>query len=431
MTDLHSAAVTDKSPIIRLDDVWVRYRIPHERIPSFKEFAIKFIKGQIRYVDFWALKDVSLSILPGEVFGIIGPNGAGKSTLLKVVARVLWPKRGRVRVSGRLAPLLELGAGFDSELTGRENIYLNAAILGFSRRSIDERFDRIVEFSGLRDFIDAPLRTYSTGMEARLGFAVATDERPDILIVDEILGVGDAEFQVKSTERIRSFQQAGTTILFVSHRLFQIQEMCTRVLWLDHGQPMAVGDTNAVVNQYREFNMDRQIGRVSDQRTSHIGAVLDIPDLQIFDVRLTDENGMEQEAFRTGQTMKIHLDYQTKIPIGSPIFSITIHRHDGVFIGGPTTEAEALLLPRLDGRGTVTYTIPSLPLLEGYYVLSVLSTNRDHTIVYHRQDRGYPIQVLGRADTVADRNGLIAFAGVWEHLLTENSTLSGERTGRG
>jgi ABC-type polysaccharide/polyol phosphate transport system ATPase subunit len=226
---LHTAFSQPKTqrnePMIVLDDVAVCYRVPKEQIPSFKEFIIRWAKGDVSYQEFWALKNINLKVRRGEVLGIIGPNGAGKSTLLKVVARVLRPTKGRVQINGKVAPLLELGAGFDFELTGRENIYLNSAILGYSSSNIDKRFDRMVEFAGLGEFIDAPLRTYSTGMVARLGFAVATDVRPEILIVDEILGVGDAEFQTKSFERIQSFQAEGTTILLVSHSLGKIEEM--------------------------------------------------------------------------------------------------------------------------------------------------------------------------------------------------------------
>ncbi|MDW8356234.1 MAG: ABC transporter ATP-binding protein, partial [Bryobacterales bacterium] len=216
-----------------------------------KEYAIRWLRREIIYHDFWALKDVSLEVRRGEVFGIIGHNGAGKSTLLKVIARVLRPTTGRVRVWGRVAPLLELGAGFDSELTGRENVFLNSAILGFSRRETEARFDRIVEFAGIREFIDMPLRTYSSGMIARLGFAVATDVQPEILIVDEVLAVGDAEFQAKSFERIRQFRANGTTILMVSHNLAAVQSMCARAAWLHHGELRAIGSAEETIRQYQ------------------------------------------------------------------------------------------------------------------------------------------------------------------------------------
>lgn len=244
-------APPQSEPVIQLENVSVRYRVPHERIPSFKEYTIRWLRRKIVYDEFWALKDVSLQVRRGEAFGIIGPNGAGKSTLLKVAARVLRPTRGRVRVRGRIAPLLELGAGFDVELTGRENVFLNGAILGYTRSDVAARFDRIVDFAGVRDFIDAPLRTYSTGMVARLGFAVATDVQPDLLIVDEVLAVGDAEFQKKSSERIEGFRANGATILMVSHNLAAVQTMCQRAVWLERGTVQATGPSAEVVKLYQ------------------------------------------------------------------------------------------------------------------------------------------------------------------------------------
>jgi ABC-2 type transport system ATP-binding protein/lipopolysaccharide transport system ATP-binding protein len=254
------------APIIQLENISVRYRVPQERIPTFKEYVIRWLRGQVRYNSFWALQDINLEIKPGEVFGIIGPNGAGKSTLLKVIARVLYPTRGRLRITGRVAPLLELGAGFDAEMTGRENIYLNGAILGNTREEINALFPEIVEFSGLQDFIEAPLRTYSTGMIARLGFSVATASRPEILIVDEILGVGDAEFQTKSFERIQSFQAAGTTILLVSHSLEKVEEFCGRAIWLEHGKIISQGSATAVISQYVRSTMEKESDRITAER---------------------------------------------------------------------------------------------------------------------------------------------------------------------
>ena len=253
---LHTVSNTKPSfeganPVVEMSDVGVRYRTPLERIPSFKEYAIRWLRREIRIEDFWALQNISLSVRPGEVLGIIGPNGAGKSTLLKVVARVLRPTLGRIRIRGRISPLLELGAGFDPELTGRENVYLNSAILGFSKKDIDLRFDRIVNFSGLNGFIDAPIRTYSTGMSARLGFAVATDVEPDILIVDEILSVGDESFQRKSFERMTKFRDMGATIILVSHIMETITTLCHRAAWIDQGHIQLIGEVDEVVESYR------------------------------------------------------------------------------------------------------------------------------------------------------------------------------------
>jgi len=244
--------MTEPQPVVVLENVSVRYRMPTERYATFKEFAIRWLQGKVREHHFWALRNISLKVYRGEVFGIIGPNGAGKSTLLKLVSRVMRPTEGRVQVYGRVVPLLELGAGFHPELTGRENIYLNGAMLGFTRKEMEAKFQRIVDFSELHAFIEAPLRTYSSGMWARLGFAVAIDTEPDILILDEILSVGDEAFQRKCMARIDELRQKGVTILLVSHSTSQIEAMCHRAAWLDHGQLRAIGEAEVVAQAYRE-----------------------------------------------------------------------------------------------------------------------------------------------------------------------------------
>lgn len=238
---------------ISLSSVSVRYTVPTEAVGTLKEYVIRILQGRrVGFRRFWALRDASLQVRRGEALGIVGRNGAGKSTLLKVVAQVLRPTEGRVVVRGVLAPLIELGAGFHPELTGRENIYLNGAMLGFSRSQMQEKFDSIVEFSELSAFIDAPLRTYSSGMIMRLGFAVATDVDPDILIIDEILAVGDEAFQQKCLARMEGFRNSGTTILFVSHGLDDVRFLCNRVIWIDQGRIQCSGSPDEVIDAYRE-----------------------------------------------------------------------------------------------------------------------------------------------------------------------------------
>lgn len=237
---------------VRLENVGVCYRVSSERVSSFKEYVIRRAQGKISYREFWALRQVNLSINKGEVLGLIGHNGAGKSTMLKLIARVLRPTEGRVIVRGKVAPLLEYGAGFHADLSGRENVYLNGAILGFTQQEMEAKFDRIVDFAELRDFIDVPMRNYSSGMWARLGFAVATDVQPDVLIIDEVLSVGDEAFQRKSAGRMQEFRDNGATILFVSHNMSSIEMMCHRVAWIDHGLVKAVGDVNEVIGAYRQ-----------------------------------------------------------------------------------------------------------------------------------------------------------------------------------
>jgi len=242
--------VADEALAIDLRDVSVQYRLPRERISTFKEFAIKWVRGRIEYDDLLALDTVSVRVRRGESVGVIGRNGAGKTTLMKVIARVLRPTRGSVSVSGKVAPLLELGAGFDMELSGRENVFLNGAILGRSRRDMQRRFDAIVAFSELGHFIDAPLRTYSTGMVARLGFAVATDVEPDILLVDELLSVGDIDFQRKCSDRIETILGRGATLVLVSHSPDAILHLCEHAVWLDSGRVVADGAARDVVDAF-------------------------------------------------------------------------------------------------------------------------------------------------------------------------------------
>ncbi len=236
--------------IIRANDISMRYLMTYDRIQSIKEYIVQMLRGKIKYEEFWALKNVSFEVDRGEVVGIIGHNGAGKSTLLKVISGILKPTGGELEVHGNVVPMLELGSGFDHDLTGRENIFLNGSILGYSEKYLKEKYEQIVEFSELGKFIDVPIRNYSSGMLMRLAFSIATVVQPEILIVDEILAVGDAAFQEKSKTRMLELMGGGTTVLFVSHSLEQIREMCDRVIWLEHGQIKAIGATKEICDAY-------------------------------------------------------------------------------------------------------------------------------------------------------------------------------------
>jgi ABC-type polysaccharide/polyol phosphate transport system ATPase subunit len=243
-------------PVIVLDNVNVRYRAADQQIGTFKEYAIRLIKRQVKFKDFSALDNVSLRVHEGETIGIVGRNGAGKSTLLKVISRVLMPTDGRVRLNGKVSPLIELGAGFHPELTGMENIFLNGTLLGHSRKEIEDRVDDIIAFAELDTFIHSSIRTYSSGMIARLGFSISTSWKPDILIIDEILSVGDESFRKKSGLRMEKFREKGTGTLLVSHNLKTIEMLCTKAIWLDHGKIKAEGAVNDIVNEYRKFQSE-------------------------------------------------------------------------------------------------------------------------------------------------------------------------------
>ncbi len=235
---------------VKVENVSILFNLSKEKVDNIKEYFIKLVTRKLHYNEFWALTDVSFEVEEGERLGILGFNGAGKSTMLKVIAGVLKPTKGSVKVNGVIAPLLELGAGFDLNYTGAENIYLYGATMGYSRKYIEERYNEIVEFSELGEFIDVPVKNYSSGMRARLGFAIATAVEPEVLILDEVLSVGDAKFRIKSENKIKSMFDKGVTVLFVSHNTAQVRRLCTKAILLDHGKIIANGDVNEVCDIY-------------------------------------------------------------------------------------------------------------------------------------------------------------------------------------
>ncbi len=411
------SVVANEQKIIDLEQVSVQYRVPQEQIGTFKEYFIRLVQGRIKHRSFNALNQVSLSVNRGEVFGLIGPNGAGKSTLLKLVARVIRPTNGRVVVKGKVAPLLEVGAGFHPELTGRENIFLNGAMLGFSQEEMEEKFPRIVEFSELGDFIDAPLRTYSSGMSARLGFAVATDSQPDILIVDEILSVGDEAFQHKSYERILSIRAQGATILLVSHSMAMIEALCQRAAWLSHGQLVSLDNAKLVV--------DRYLGRVSEEENKQFIAEThqgEIPNhkeykpIEIKQVKIVNDHNHEQQIFHTGECLQVEIEYLAHETIDSLEVGIAIHRQDGVHVTGPNTAFDGLDIKVQPGAGGVSYTVPSVPLMEGLYQLSVSLVNRDGNRMLDFHDHYYLFRINNRGHAVRERYGIMTLNGEWRVL---------------
>lgn len=235
---------------IRVNDVFVRFNLAAEKVDNIKEYVIKFIKKQLLFQEFMALKGISFEVKSGESWGFVGVNGSGKSTLLKTVSGILKPYKGSVQINGTISPLIELGAGFDGNMTARENIFLNGCVLGYSEQFIKDKFDDIVEFSELRDFLDVPIKNFSSGMAARLGFAIATTVKPDILICDEVLAVGDFKFQEKCEKRMNELLSGGTTLLFVSHSIEQVKRMCNKAIWIDHGEMRMIGDAEEVCNAY-------------------------------------------------------------------------------------------------------------------------------------------------------------------------------------
>ena len=342
-----------------------------------------------RYEKLWALKDINLTVGEGRVVGIIGPNGSGKSTLLKVLSRIYRPDTGTYTVNGNVAALLELGAGFHPELTGRENIFLNGSILGLSRKEIRERFDEIVEFSGLEKFLDTPIKNFSSGMVVRLGFSVAMAIDPEVLLIDEVLGVGDLNFSKKSFMKIKSFAEAGRTILFVSHDLSVVGSFADEVVWLDEGKVRGQGNPSEIINLYMQ---DLQIRREeihskgraiqADMQRERSGS----GEITIESVKFFDNSGMEKYLFNAGEDMTVRIGYKAHQEIKSHSLYLAFHAFDGRMVIGP------ILRPYeapVGNEGDIEITFPRLPLLKGEYYMSVGLFRDDWINAYDLHDRYY------------------------------------------
>jgi ABC-type polysaccharide/polyol phosphate transport system ATPase subunit len=342
-----------------------------------------------------ALRDVSFAVHKGEAFGVIGRNGSGKSTLLKIISGILKPTSGYVRVNGRVAALIELGAGFHPEITGRENIYINGIMLGLSRREIDQRFDKIVEFAGIGEFLDQPVKTYSSGMYVRLGFAVAVHVDPEVLLIDEVLSVGDEEFSAKCVAKIQEMKYRGVTLLFVTHQLDQVRMLCDRALWLDHGIPKAVGDPIRVVDGYlQEVSGGTPASGVAPAaETAAAPQDNDLPEEERFGsgeiilrrVALVDQSGADLVAVGTGAPAVIEMDVEVRVPQDDFVFGIGIYHADGTQVYGTNTDIEGLMPSRLDANGRVRFVMPSLDLVAGSYrVDAAVHTRNGRSFDYRR-----------------------------------------------
>jgi len=406
--------------IVTFTHVSKSYRLKAGQPRSFRELFVARRPGNgagaatVKSGLLWALRDASFEIQPGQTVGLIGPNGAGKSTALKLIGRILPPTSGRVEVRGRVAALLELGAGFHPDLTGRENVFLSGALAGISREAMQRKFPAIVDFSEIEAFIDMPVKHYSSGMFARLAFAVSIHLDPEILLVDEVLAVGDYAFQRKCLERIAGLQREGVTICLVTHSLDTVRAMCTRAIWFDHGQIQADGAAEAVVRHY----MDQAFAREATHLAEAVGPTEEhrwgSRRIEVVRVRLTNAQGVEQTIFQTGEPLVVQLNYRTREPVVSPIFGIAIYRQDGLHICGPNTAFSGLVLPTMEGEGQVLYTIPYLPFLEGLYQITAAVVNQDDTEIYDYHDRAYPFRVLNRNGSVKEQFGLITVKGDWK-----------------
>ena len=385
-----------------VDGLWKNFRLYHERNQFLKAAILRGRRA--RYEEFWALRDLSFEVPTGQTFGVIGSNGSGKSTLLKCLAGILVPDRGQVSTHGRVSALLELGAGFHPELSGRENVFLNGAILGLKKDEITARFDDIVDFAGLADFIDTPVKNYSSGMFVRLGFAVAANVEPDVLLIDEVLSVGDEAFQRKSAERIERFRREGRTIVFVSHGLGQVEQLCERVAWIDHGELKMVGPAADVISAYRGDSHD------AAPDPDEIGSRWGSGEIQISSVDLLDSVGNLVTHPRTGDALNIVVHLSAHAPVQDTVLVARIDELGGHTVWRSSSRRNGVSIGRIDGSADVTLGFPSLPLLEGTYELTLAITNQTEIQPYDHWERRIRFDV--RQFSTAD-NGVMHIPSTW------------------
>ncbi len=398
---------------IAVDDVAKRFRLVHERNTTLKATVFSGFRRTV-HEEFWALKGVSFEVEEGTTYGLIGHNGSGKSTLLKCMARIYRPDRGEIRTRGRVSALLELGAGFHPELSGRENVYLNASILGLSKRDVDRRFDEIVGFAGLEQFIDTPVKNYSSGMFVRLGFSVAITVEPDVLLVDEILAVGDEAFQQRCMEKFADIRRSGRTIVLVSHGLDSVRNICDRAAWLDHGDLVKEGETHDVVTAYLESVRDDRRAR-EHQTGSVVTPEEAIGDWHIREVRIVDETGRDIDVVGSGDkvTIRVELEVARDEEVA---LALGLYRTDGVHVAGPVNRFRT----RGAGLRTVDYTVPHMVLASGTYDVSarLLDDHLQRTHAVRR--RAARIDV--KSDQHADIGGLVALGGAWSVSVEGSAT---------
>jgi ABC-type polysaccharide/polyol phosphate transport system ATPase subunit len=390
--------------VVRADGVWKRFRLYHERNQSLKATVMR--KGRAKYEDFWALQDVSFDVRSGTTFALVGHNGSGKSTMLKTFAKILRADKGSVAVDGKMSALLELGAGFHPELSGRENVYLNGAILGLTKRELDRKFDDIVGFAGLERFIDSPVKNYSSGMYVRLGFSVAINVDPDVLLIDEVLAVGDEEFQRKCMERVTDLREHGKTIVVVTHSLMTVRSLCDEAVWLEGGVVRKRGKAGDVADAYLgEVQVDMQAADEADPSSRW-------SQLRITSVEMLDRQGRPVPRVATGEPVTFRLHYAASEPVRNPVFSFSISTPEGVLVTGPNTKEAKVWVDKVEGEGSVDLHVDRLLLLLGNYDVTAECTNDSVTHSYDRRSRAVRFDV--RPGTPHETyGGLVSLDGHW------------------
>ncbi|WP_407341742.1 ABC transporter ATP-binding protein [Pengzhenrongella phosphoraccumulans] len=391
---------------IVVDGVSKKFRMYKERNQSLKASLMRGRRA--KYEEFWALRDVGFEIPQGSTYGLIGENGSGKSTLLKCLARILVPDTGSVRVQGSLAALLELGSGFHPELTGRENVFLNGSILGLGKKEIESKFDEIVDFAGIEQFIDQPVKNYSSGMYVRLGFSVAINVDPEILLVDEVLAVGDMAFQAKCMEKFADFRAAGKTVVLVSHAMGTMRTMCDHVAWLEHGKLVAAGPAEATVDNYIDESL---ASRSEKDEAGHEPGRHGSGEAKVVRVELLDSTGKSTTAAQTGEAATLRIHYHADGSLERPVFGLALESIDGVYVWAFHTRDGGLDISSIRGDGYIDCTIPRLPLQAGTFdvVASIVDWTTQHTFDLRRHCLRFDVE----PGELRESGGIVAMGAMW------------------
>lgn len=422
---------------VKIRNVSKKYRIYHEKNLNLKYAFLNFLSGKKSsyYDEFWALKEISLDVKKGEALGIIGENGSGKSTLLKLMAGIIYPDHGEITVNGQIAALIEIGAGFHSELSGKENIYVNASILGFSKKEIEANMEKIIAFSGLEKFIDNPIKTYSSGMYVRLGFSIAVHVNPDILLIDEILAVGDENFQKKCLQKIKSFKDKGKTIVLVSHDLLAVEKMCDRVVLLDNGLVKAEGQPVDVISTYHKILYGKgetairtdqpepthKEAEPKEEAASKQAAPPSTPtnrwgsrEAEITDIEFLTDQNKKSNVFKTGDFLKVRISYIAHQRIAKPVFGLAFYREEGIHLNGPNTKTSGYNIDFIEGKGSIEYIINSLPFLPGNYLFTASIYDYSCLHAYDHWERCFKFRVIAN-EAIEERYGIVYIPCQWRH----------------
>ncbi len=397
-----SATTAGREPVVRVSHLSKRFRLFHERNQSLKQSLLNFKRSD--HEDFWALRNINFDVDRGETFGVVGHNGSGKSTLLKCLTKILQPDEGSVSVNGSISALLELGAGFHPELSGKENVFLNAAILGVSRKHVQERFDDIVEFSGLEQFIDTPVKNYSSGMFVRLGFAVAVNVDPDVLIIDEVLSVGDADFQAKCGDKIADFRDRGKTIVLVTHAMDDVVRMCQRAAWIDHGNLRLIGAPQEITEAYMHTSHEGRSVEYQDSMRWGTGEV------RLEAVEILGADGLPVQFARSGDPHSIALQLTAENPVIGPEVVISIYDQNATLVSEVSTRMRNAMIDQVHGTRTIALEIDALPLTEGTYEMSCAVVDETGQREYDVRSRFVKFDVLKGE---SGDQGLVTLGGTW------------------